>query len=41
LVVEKKSSGSTPSAGAATNFASGAFVNAGSAKLGVERLVTI
>src|SRR5438046_2176494 len=40
LLVEKKCSGSTPSAGAAANRASGAVVNGGFEKSGPENVVT-
>jgi hypothetical protein len=41
FVVEKKFSGSTPSAGAGTNRASGALANAGALKSGCLRIVTL
>ena len=41
MVVEKKFSGKTPSAGAPTNFASGALASSGLVKSGCLRFVTI
>jgi hypothetical protein len=41
FVVEKKFSGSTPSAGAGMNFASGALASSGELKSGCLRVVTI